>query len=181
MKLRTTLHVLIVVTLSLQYVLSGMFSMSLAESIVPDNPYISLIGASNNVALFLFPVCNLLFVSFTTFFMMKGFGVDSISLKDLFGCTSMSFVFPLIEMIVYNAGLYSSNIAVSSLNDINNIRLFDYFTIKDCSLIGKEFWGLSYFYILFYLFYRRKVNFWISIFSIVLPLTLVQFLNYICR
>jgi len=172
----------IVILISLQYLLMSATFNDIANSIMGDNPFVSLFGTLNNVILFLLPVLVFLFLVVSTNFMLDFFEIKYVSSKEVMSLIGLSMVPLLFGMIFYNVSIiFFMKENPQKIEDVANLHFLFNMQIRDFGLINKLCWLLMYYLIFSFLFFRHKVSAHQSLLSATVPSLLFFFFSYMIK
>lgn len=172
----------IVILVSLQYLLMAATFNDIANSLVGDNPFMSIFGTLNNMILFLFPILTFIFLAISTNFMLDFFDVRYVSSKEVMSLIGLSMVPLLFGMIFYNVSInFFMQENPQEIEDVANLHFLFNLQIKDFGLINKLCWVLMYYLIFAFLYFKHKVSLHQSLLSALSPTLLFLLFSYMIK
>jgi len=172
----------IVILVSLQYLLMSSTFNDIANSLVGDNPFMSIFGTLNNMILFLFPILTFIFLVISTSFMLDYFDIKNVSSTEVMSLIGLSMVPLLFGMIFYNMSIvFFMKENPQEIGDVANLHFLFNLQIKDFGFINKLCWILTYYLIFSFLYFKHKVSIRKSLLSTLTPTLLFFLFSYIIK
>lgn len=172
----------IVILVSLQYLLMSSTFNDIANSLVGDNPFMSIFGTLNNMILFIFPILTFIFLVISTNIMLDFFEVRNVSSTEVMSLIGLSMVPLLFGMIFYNMSIvFFMKENPQEIGDVANLHFLFNLQIKDFGFINKLCWILTYYLIFSFLYFKHKVSIRKSLLSTLTPTLLFFLFSYIIK
>ncbi len=176
------LAIITLITMSFQFLLLSIESNQLAVKIIGNNPYLQIIGTTNNMLMFVYPICIAIFLLITIKLMLDIFDITSIKTTEIFTIIGLSCIVPTMGMFFYTMSfIFFLNDQQISADTINQIQFKTGLSIKDYQTINNLCW-LIMFYLMTMLFYIKfKVSIVKSVCTCVLPTGLFLAFGYLIK
>lgn len=181
-RINVIIAIFVLLTLSMQFLFLSMESNQLAAKLIGNNPYLKLIGTSNNIIMFLYPSCLFIFLIVTTKLMLDIFNITTIDSMHIFMSLGLSCIIPMLGMSFYVISFIFFRIEEPITNDsINKLQFTTGLSIDDYKTINNFCWIIMFYIMAMRFYLKYDISIIKSLAICTLPTALSVLLGYFVK